>query len=92
MELWISLLISNNFFNEFKVEFINFSILELRNKLNSIDDSLKQDFFDKSKEYFYSLNLTIDDFDNVPFEFFAHYIFVINSNDYFDFKSSSLKV
>ena len=85
-------LISNNFFNEFKVEFINFSILELRNKLNSIDDSLKQDFFDKSKEYFYSLNLTIDDFDNVPFEFFAYFIFVINSNDYFDFKSSSLKV
>ena len=80
---------NNNYFNEFKSDFVNFSIFELRNKLISIDEVYKEDFFIKSKEFFYSLNLSVDEFDDIPFEYFTHYIFVINSKHYVDFKLSS---
>lgn len=81
-------LIENNYFNEFRLDFINFSIFELRNKLNSIDEKYKNFFFDKSKKFFYSLNLTVDDFENLSFELFIYFIFVINSRDYLDFNFS----
>ena len=80
-------LIENNYFNEFKSDFINFSIFELRNKLYSIDEEYKEDFFKKSREFFYSLELTVDDFENIPFEYFTHFMFVINSRDYSNFTS-----
>lgn len=79
-------LINNDYFLEFKSDFINFSIFELRNKLISIDDEYKEDFFEKSKKFFYSLNLSIEDFNNIPFEYFAHYIFIINSGSHEIFK------
>lgn len=78
---------NNNYFSIFKSDFINFSIFELRNKLFSIDDQYKEEFFKKSKEFFYSLNLTISDFNNIPSEYFVHFCFVINSKDYEDFSS-----
>jgi len=77
----------NNYFLEFKFDFINFSIFELRNKLDSIQDNFKEEFFEKSLQFFYSLNLTVEDFDNIPFEYFTHFLFVINSENYDDLNS-----
>ena len=80
---------NNEILDSFKEDFIVFSIFELRNKLKSIDDDLKQEFFRKSKKFFFSLNLTIDELNDIPFEYFLHYLFVINSKDYISFKSNN---
>ena len=72
-------------FKEFRNEFINFSIYELRNKLKSIDDNNKQEFFEKTKEFYYFLELSSDEVNNIPYEYFMHFISVINSEDYNDF-------
>ena len=59
---------------------------ELRNKLKSIDSEFKQEFYEKTKEFFYFLQLNADELNNIPFEYFMHFIFIINSENYSDFK------
>ena len=83
----LDFLIENNYFLEFKLDFINFSIFELRNKQNTIADEFKDEFFETSKNFFYSLDLTIDDLEKIPFEYFTHFLYVINSKEYMDLKS-----
>lgn len=81
----VDFLIENDLFDEFREEFVNFTIFELRNKLNSIDDKSKEEFFEKTKEFYYFLELDSDEVNNIPFEYFMHFIFVVNSEDYSDF-------
>ena len=81
----VDFLVEQNRFNEFKSEFINFTIFELRNKLKSIDKDYKQEFFEKTKEFYYFLELNSDEVNEIPFEYFMHFIFVVNSDDYEDF-------
>ena len=80
----VDFLIDFALFNEFRNEFINFSIFELRNKLKSIDEENKQEFFEKTKEFYYFLELSSDEVNNLPYEYFMHFISVINSENYND--------
>lgn len=82
----INFLVQNDLFENFRWEFINFTIFELRNKLKSIDSEFKQEFYEKTKEFFYFLQLNADELNNIPFEYFMHFIFIINSENYSDFK------
>ena len=45
----------------------------------------KEEFFEKTKEFYYFLDLDSDEVNNIPFEYFMHFIFVVNSEDYSDF-------
>lgn len=82
-------LVENDLFDDFKNEFINFTIFELRNKLKSISNDYKQEFFEKTKEFYYFLELNTDELNKIPFEYFIHFIFIVNSEDYSDFKKRS---
>ena len=64
---------------------IDFSIFELKNKLKSIDENFKQIFFERSKQFFYSLDLCIDDFNDIQDENFVYFSLIINSKDYKEF-------
>ena len=81
----VDFLVEVDMFDEFRKEFINFTIFELRNKLKSIDDDSKQEFFEKTKEFYYSLELSSDEVNSIPYEYFMHFIFVVNSKDYEEF-------
>ncbi len=81
----VDFLVEIDLFDEFRQEFVNFTIFELRNKLKSIDVESKQEFFEKTKEFYYFLELSSDEVNNIPFEYFMHFIFVVNSDDYTDF-------
>ena len=81
----VDFLVEIDMFNEFRKEFINFTIFELRNKLKSIDEDSKQEFFEKTKEFYYFLELSSDEVNSIPYEYFMHFIFVVNSNDYEEF-------
>ena len=81
----VDFLVENNLFDEFKNEFINFAIFELRNKLKSIDEKYKQEFFEKTKEFYYFLELSSDEVNSIPFDYFMHFIFVVNSQNYEEF-------
>ncbi len=81
----LSFLNENNLYEEFKIDFIDFSIFELKNKLKSIDECFKQDFFEMSKQFFYSLNLCGDDFNDISDENFIYFFLVINSKNYNEF-------
>ena len=72
-------------FDNFKKEFVNFTIFELRNKLKSIDENSKQEFFEKTKEFYYFLGLDSDEINNIPFEYFMHFIFIVNSDNFQEF-------
>lgn len=72
-------------YQDFRREFINFTIFELRNKLKSIDEENKLEFFEKVKEFYYFLELSSDEVNNLPFEYFIHFIFAVNSKDYLEF-------
>lgn len=85
----INFLNEKNIFSEFKYDFINFSIFELRNKLESIADEYKEEFFYLSKKFFLFLKLNVDDFTYILFDNFIHYLFIMNSKDYDDFISLS---
>lgn len=78
-------LVENDLYDEFKREFVNFTIFELRNKMKSIDNDFKQEFFEKTKEFYYFLELGSDEINHIPFVYFIHFIHVINSENYFDF-------
>lgn len=78
-------LIDNDFFDEFKVDFIRFSIFELSNKLSYIDDEYKNQFFQKSKQIFHSFSNYGVDLNSLSFEYFMKYILIINSDDYNQF-------
>lgn len=80
-----SFLNENNLYEEFKMDFIDFSIFELKNKLKSIDENFKQIFFERSKQFFYSLDLCIDDFNDIQDENFVYFSLIINSKDYKEF-------
>ena len=82
----VDFLVEKDLYDEFKKEFVNFTIFELRNKLKSIDENSKQEFFEKTKEFYYFLELDSDEVNNIPFEYFMHFIFVVNSDDYAEFK------
>ena len=81
----VDFLVEVDMFDEFRKEFVNFTIFELRNKLKSIDEDSKQEFFEKTKEFYYSLELSSDEVNSIPYEYFMHFIFVVNSNDYEEF-------
>ena len=81
----VDFLVEVDMFDEFRKEFVNFTIFELRNKLKSIDEDSKQEFFEKTKEFYYFLELSSDEVNSIPYEYFIHFIFVVNSKDYDEF-------
>ena len=79
-------LIENNFFDEFKVEFLEFTFKEFQRKLNEINDEFKDQYFEKIKSFLSALNLSINELNKISFRWLVFYIHIINSLDYDEFK------
>ena len=74
-----------NLFTEFKDEFLVFLFVEFNTKLNQIDLKYKEEYFLRVKEFLESLYLLPDDFNNIELSYFAFYIHLINTNNYYEF-------
>ena len=79
-------LIDNNFFDEFKLEFLEFTFKEFERKLNDIDVMFKSQYFEKIQMFLNSLDFSIYDLNKISFRWVVFYIHVINSLNYDEFK------
>lgn len=80
-------LINNDIMNEFRMEFINYSFLSFKTKLNGIKEDYKEVFFKKIKYFYESLKLTSNELKSLYLEYVVFYIHIINSNLYSEFKA-----
>ncbi|MEE0024315.1 glycosyltransferase family 2 protein [Methanobrevibacter sp.] len=79
-------LLDNEFFDEFKSEFIEFTFKEFERKLNEINDEFKPQYFEKIKLFFKSLNISAHDLNKISFYYLVFYIHSIISENYAEFK------
>ena len=79
-------LLENNFFDEFKLEFIEFTFKEFERKLNEIDNEFKPQYFEKIKLFFKSLNISVHDLNKISFYYLVFYIHAMISENYIEFK------
>ena len=79
-------LLENNFFDEFKLEFIEFTFKEFERKLNEIDDEFKLQYFEKIKLFLKSLNISAHDLNKISFYYLVFYIHSMISENYAEFK------
>lgn len=79
-------LLENDFFEEFKLEFIEFTFKEFERKLNEINDEFKPDYFKKIKLFFNSLDISVFDLNKISFYYLVFYIHTLISENYFEFK------
>ena len=75
-------LIENEKIDEFKSEFIQFEIRQLTQWLDNCGDDYKQEFFERTKQYFKQMNLNIDVINKLN----TQYENIINSSSYKEFK------
>ena len=79
-------LINNNFFNEFKFEFLEFTFKEFNRKLNEMDDEFKPRYYEKIKLFLSSLDFSAYELNNISFYYLVCYIHFMISADYNEFK------
>ena len=79
-------LLENDFFEEFKLEFIEFAFKEFERKLNEIDDQFKPQYFEKIKLFLKSLDVSAQDLNKISFYYLVFYIHTIISENYIEFK------
>lgn len=79
-------LLENNFFDEFKLEFIEFTFKEFERKLNEMDNEFKPHYFEKIKLFFKSLNISAYDLNKISFYYLVFYIHAMISENYIEFK------
>lgn len=79
-------LLENDFFEEFKFEFIEFTFKEFKRKLNEINDEFKPQYFEKIKLFLKSLDISVHDLNKVSFYYLVFYIHSMISENYIEFK------
>jgi len=79
-------LLENNFFDEFKLEFIEFTFKEFERKLNEMGDEFKPQYFEKIKLFLKSLNISVHDLNKISFYYLVFYIHAMISENYIEFK------
>ena len=79
-------LIEKGFMDEFRIDFLNFTFRHLYSKINEMEDGYKNEFFLKIKEFFESILITADEFNQMSFRNLPIYIHIVNSNSYEEFK------
>lgn len=79
-------LLENNFFEEFKLEFIEFTFREFERKLSEINDEFKPQYFEKIKLFLKSLDISVQDLNKISFYYLVFYIHTILSENYVEFK------
>lgn len=79
-------LFDNNFYVEFKFEFLEFTFKEFERKLNEINNEFKQIYYEKIKLFLSSLDFSVYELNKVSFYYLVYYIHFIISSDYNEFK------
>ena len=79
-------LIEKGFMDEFRIDFLNFTFRHLYSKINEMEDGYKNEFFLKIKEFFESILITAEEFNQMSFRNLPIYIHIVNSNSYEEFK------
>lgn len=74
-----------------KIEFLTFKINQSKVRLNIINRSLRNDFFDKIKEEFNKINLSTEEMTNLHYSTVKFYMNVLNSNTYENFLGNNIK-
>ena len=80
-------LIEKGFMDEFRIDFLNFTFRHLYSKINEMEDGYKNEFFLKIKEFFESILITADEFNQMSFRNLPIYIHIVNSNSYEEFNN-----
>lgn len=79
-------LIEKGFMDEFRIDFLNFTFRHLYSKINEMEDDYKNEFFLRIKEFFESILITADEFNQMSFRNLPIYIHIVNSHSYDEFK------
>ena len=79
-------LIEKGFMDEFRIDFLNFTFRHLYSKINEMEEGYKNEFFLKIKEFFESILITAEEFNQMSFRNLPIYIHIVNSNSYEEFK------
>lgn len=83
-------LIENNFYLKFKIPFLEFKIIELKNVLNNLE--FKEDFYILMRKEFIKMNLKYDVLNDLSLNVSKLYINVLNNKTYFNFIEFEKKV
>jgi len=75
----------SNFMKEFRVDFLRFTFIEFKIKLEEIDNNYKEEYFQKIKKFFENMCITSKDFKQIKIMYFIFYIHLINSENYDEF-------
>ena len=78
-------LTNNGFMDEFRLDFLNYSLYYLKTKLCQMDYNYKQEFFIKIKNFLETLKITPEELVKISNLHIPFYIHVINSKDYYEF-------
>lgn len=75
-------LLNNNFMNEFRMEYFDYSCYYFKTKLNNIEQDYKEEFFTKIKEFFKTMKATPKELEKLHNEHVTFYIHILNSENY----------
>lgn len=78
-------LLENNIFNEFKLNFIEFKILQSKENLNRTEDQFKEEFYAKMRSEFIKMRLDNETLKKISFIFYRYYVLVINFKSFTKF-------
>lgn len=76
----------NNFYDDFKEEFLIFSFKEFERKLNEINPKYRAEYFTKIKLFYELLDISAFELNNISFYYLVFYIHIMNSIDFAEFK------
>lgn len=79
-------LTEKGFMDEFRSEFLNFSFEQFQSKIKEMEEDYKNEFFLMFKDFFESLFITSQEFNQMNFRNLPIYIHILNSNSYDEFK------
>ena len=76
----------NNYFEEFKTNYLKFKIIESKNNLNRTTLDCKEQFFKRMKKEFLKMDVSIENLEKLPQDLASFYIIVLNSYSYDNFE------
>ena len=79
-------LIEKSFMDEFRIDFLNFTFRHFNTKIKEMDENFKNEFFLKIKDFFESILITAEEFNQMSFRNLPIYIHIVNSASYEEFK------
>ena len=81
-------LINNNFMDEFRIEFLNYSFFYFKSKLNQMNQKYKNVYYVKIKSFFESLFISLNDLQKINEDYVYYYLHMLNHDDYYGFESA----